>query len=287
MSDKLLKVIERWRSNESLTLLSEAKVKQVVILPILHELGWNWEDPDEVSPEYFVEDGFVDYALLTCATAEVFIEAKRGNEPLSRHQEQLLDYVRHNVKIAILTNGAVWWFYLPFYKGRLESRKFDTVEFDKQDKGEITQKLIDFLGKENVNSGNAVQRAENLCEKHQILAIPLTKTRLPDEPPYFYEIVNRFDLQVKQTTPRRLAVKEKDDRRMHYNVFTLELNSEDEWILILNYGHDSRFNIKKDFEGTEPYGGIFRKAPSLPASHENAKAYLLKLLRGWQYEKIK
>ena len=287
MSDKLLKVIERWRSNESLTLLSEAKVKQVVILPILHELGWNWEDPDEVSPEYFVEDGFVDYALLTCATAEVFIEAKRGSESLAGHQAQLLDYVRPGVKIAILTNGATWWFYLPFYKGRLEPRKFDTVELDKQNKGEIVQKLVNLLSKENINSGNTVQRAEDHCKKHTISAISLTKTRLPDEPPYFYQIVNRFNLKVKRTKPWRLAVKEKDDRRSNYNVFTLELDSENEWVLILNYGHDSRFNVEKDFEGTIPYGGVFRNAPSLPASHDNAKEYLLKLLRGWHYKKTK
>lgn len=288
MSDGVLKVIERWQSDKRLTSISEAKVKQTVILPILRGLGWNWEDPDEVSPEYSAEDGLVDYALLLNNTTKIFIEAKKSSGSLKKqHQEQLLNYVTQGVKIAILTNGETWQFYLPFYKGRFEPRKFDIVELDKQDKGEITQKLVDFLGKENVNSGNAVQRAEDLCEKHQILAIPLTKTRLPDEPPYFYQIVNRFDLQVKRTTSRRLAAKEKDDHKSHYNVFTLELNSADEWVLILNYGHHSRFDVEKDFAGTVPYGSIFRNAPSLLASHKNAKAYLLKLLGGWEYEKIK
>ena len=51
------------------------------------------------------------------------------------------------------------------------------------------------------------------------------------------------------------------------------------------YGFKSRFDIQKDFEGTSSHGGR-GNFPSLPASHENAKAYLLRLLRGWGYEEI-
>ena len=115
MSDEILKVIERWQSDERLASFDEARVKQAIILPILRGLGWDTDNPDEVWPEYSVKERWVDYALSTGTTAKVFIEAKKGGEPLERHDSQLLDYAcKHDgVEIAALTNGATWWFYLP------------------------------------------------------------------------------------------------------------------------------------------------------------------------------
>ena len=82
--------------------------------------------------------------------------------------EQLLDYAfAEGVEIAILTNGATWWFYLPIRAVSWERRKVATVELDRQDSTEITQKLADLLGKENVESGAAIQKAE----RHQISEI--------------------------------------------------------------------------------------------------------------------
>ena len=99
---------------------------------------------------------------------KVFIEAKRGGESLERHDEQLLDYAfAEGVEIAILTNGATWWFYLPIRAVSWERRKVATVELDRQDSTEIVQKLADLLGKENVESGAAIQKAE----RHQISEI--------------------------------------------------------------------------------------------------------------------
>src|SRR3990167_8709609 len=44
----------------------------------------------------------------------VFIEAKKAGEELDGHEQQLLDYsFKKGIKIAVLTNGFEWWFYLP------------------------------------------------------------------------------------------------------------------------------------------------------------------------------
>ena len=94
--------------------MSEADISLGVILRILDALNWSTYNPREVSPEYSVENRWVDYALLIGNTPQVFIEVKKGGEPLEKHQEQLLDYAfRQGVKVAILTNGVTWWFYLP------------------------------------------------------------------------------------------------------------------------------------------------------------------------------
>ena len=152
MSDEILKVIERCS----------------VVLRILNALSWDTYNLREVSPEYSVENKWVDYALLIGNTPQVFIEVKKGGEPLEKHQEQLLNYAfRQGVKIAILTNGVIWWFYLPLRGGSWKQRKFDAVELNNQDKEDITRNFLNFLSKENISSGNAVQNAEDLYERNE------------------------------------------------------------------------------------------------------------------------
>ena len=130
--------------------------------------------------EYSVGSRSVDYALFCDDTAKVFVEAKRGGEPLKRHQEQLLHYAfDEGVEIALLTNGAAWWFYLPIRAVNWERRKVAIVELDQQDSTETAQKLVDVLSKENVCSGGAIQNAE----RHQILeALPKVWNQLVSKP---------------------------------------------------------------------------------------------------------
>ena len=169
MVDNVKREIERVRefiSNGRLTQFDEANTKAVVIEPILRELGWDVVDPDEVRREYSVGNRSVDYALFYDNNSKVFVEAKRGNEPLERHQEQLVRYAfDEGVEIAILTNGATWWFYLPIQAVNWERRKVATVELNQQDSAETAQECVDVLSKENVCSGRAIQNAE----EHQIL----------------------------------------------------------------------------------------------------------------------
>ena len=176
MVDEVQSVIERWQSDKRLNSLGEAKVQQVIVLPILRRLGWDPDNDYEVYPQYPVEDKWVDYALLTDnkpeidSKPEVFIEVKKGGEALEKHEEKLLmDYAcRKGVKIAVLTNGATWWFYLPLKDVSWEQRKFHAIEFDKQNPAKIAQIFINLLSKENVSSGKAIENAEDLCKRYQI-----------------------------------------------------------------------------------------------------------------------
>ena len=174
MVDEVLSVITKWQSNERLTSLGEAKVQQVIVLPIFRRLGWDPDNDHEVYPQYPVADGWVDYALLIGNAPKVFIEVKKGGEPLEKHQEQLLNYsFKQGVKLAVLTYGATWWFYLPLQEGSWEQRKFHAAEFDKQDAAEIAQIFVNLLRKENVSSAKAIENAEDLYKKHQIeVALP-------------------------------------------------------------------------------------------------------------------
>ena len=166
MLDEIRSVIERWASKKKSKRRSEAIVKQSLIVPILRRLGWDDESDDEVVTEYNVGGGEVDYALSHDQTAKVFIEAKKEDEPLARHEEQLLNYAfRQGVVMAILTNGSAWWFYLSLREGSWENRKFAGVDIDEP---ELPQQLISLLSKENVISGTNIQSAETLLRSRRI-----------------------------------------------------------------------------------------------------------------------
>ena len=182
MVDEVRNVIEKWQSDERLASFDEPRIKSAVIEPILRGLGWDTVDPDEVWPEYPVSDvekERVDYALLIDKTPKVFIEVKRGSEPLDRHQRQFVGYAFHGVQIAVLTNGITWWFYLPIREVSWERRRVATVQLNQRDSKEIDRTLNNLLSRENVNSGAANQNAE----RHQILeTLPGVWNRLVSEP---------------------------------------------------------------------------------------------------------
>ncbi|GAI49706.1 unnamed protein product, partial [marine sediment metagenome] len=166
----------------------EAATKQAVILRILSLVGWDAYDIDEVKPEYPVGNSKVDYSLRYSNTNKVFIEVKRVGEELEKHQEQLLNYsFKEGVQLPILTNGVAWWFYLPLHEGSWEQRKFYTIEIYDQAPEEIVNRLVDYLSKENVVTGVAVQTAESIYRSRQkdnliVDTIPKAWNRIISEP---------------------------------------------------------------------------------------------------------
>ncbi len=163
MNNELLKLINDFKNDKRLLSFDEAATKQAVILRILKALGWDPFNIDEICPEYSIGGERVDYALKYNGKNKVFIEVKKVNEDLEKHQEQLLNYsFKEGVKLAVLTNGISWWFYLPLREGNWEQRKFYTIEIYDQKSEDIAKKFEEFLSKENVISDRAIENAENL-----------------------------------------------------------------------------------------------------------------------------
>lgn len=168
MIDQLKSFIEKLRTNPRLNAFDEAATKQAIILPLLHQLGWNTYNIDEVTPEFQVENRRVDYSLRLNNTNEVFLEVKKAGEDLEGFQEQLLDYsFRQGVELAVLTNGKTWWFYLPTKKGDWKARKFYTIDIIQQEPQDVAQRFIDLLSKNNVQTGKALQHAESIYKGKQ------------------------------------------------------------------------------------------------------------------------
>lgn len=172
MIEPIQNFIEALRKKPQVSKFDEIEAKQAMILPVLQLLGWNVWDTEEVKPEYSVEGkkgpegSRVDYCLKIKGKSEVFLEAKRPCEDLEKHQEQLLDYsFREGVDLAVLSNGILWWFYLPRKKGHWKERKFYAIDIVQQAPGEVADKFAQLLSRNNVQSGEALQNAKFIYEE--------------------------------------------------------------------------------------------------------------------------
>ena len=154
---------------QHLSSANEAATQQYVILPILRVLGW--DDANlasmEILPEHAVKDGNVDYALKVGKKLALFIECKRWNEPLERHEDQIVNYAfKAGVPIVGLTNGKIWRFYFSWIEGSSVSERI-FCEIDVEDRGNAVSNLEKYLLKSNVVSGESELNAEIALEEKE------------------------------------------------------------------------------------------------------------------------
>ena len=146
---------------------NESTLQQYVVLPILRAL--EWDDANlasmEVLPEYAVKGGQVDYALKVGQELALFIECKRWNESLDKHEDQVVTYaVKAGMPIVGLTNGKIWRFYFSWIeKTSVRDRIF--CETDIENREHAVSDLEKYLLKSNVASGEAELNAEIALEE--------------------------------------------------------------------------------------------------------------------------
>jgi hypothetical protein len=158
--NNLADLVDRLAKSEVLAQSVEEATRQAAVLPVLDALGWDWRDLDEVAPEYVVRGGRVDYCLRTAGRTQVLVEVKRTGTDLDAHQEQLLRYAfEEGAPLAVLTDGLVWWLYLPTETGSWEQRKFFTIDFRRQSSDVAALSLSRFLTKSAVVDGQAIEEA--------------------------------------------------------------------------------------------------------------------------------
>lgn len=172
MEDQLVSFIENLKADRRVLFFDEAATKAAVVVRLLSLLNWDIFDIDEVTPEYSVAGKRVDYSLRISGANKVFVEVKRTGEELENHQEQLLSYsFQQGVRLAILTNGVTWWFYLPLCEGSWEQRKAYSVDILQQGSVDIASRFVDFLSRDNVASGRAVESAEAVHKGQQKMSV--------------------------------------------------------------------------------------------------------------------
>jgi hypothetical protein len=187
MNSQITAFIEELKSNQKLATFDEASMKQAVILRLLSFLGWDIFNVEEVYPDYSFNSQSVDYALRIRNANKVFIEVKAPNEKLDNHQKRLLTLnFLQNADMAILTNGATWWFYLCAGEGNPEQKRFFTADLLKQKTDAVVSRFIDFLGNQNIASGEFLKAAQAYfhSQKQRIAgdAVPVAWNKIVSEP---------------------------------------------------------------------------------------------------------
>ena len=90
---------------------NETTTRYQLIDPVLDELGWDVRDNDLVVPEYSINKGRVDYALMDNGNPIAVVEAKNLSRVLDDDVVvQVLNYIadQSTIRYAIATNGDSW-----------------------------------------------------------------------------------------------------------------------------------------------------------------------------------
>ena len=91
---------------------NEILTRYVLIDPLLRELGWNTEDPEQVLPEYNSGSGYADYALLSDGKPIILIESKRLDTPLQDGLAQAINHcLMEGTPYFTVTDGRRWEIY--------------------------------------------------------------------------------------------------------------------------------------------------------------------------------
>jgi hypothetical protein len=164
----LIEYINQIQSDNRIDSLEEAAIKQSIVLKMLSLLGWDPFNIDEIEPDYHVGKGKIDFLLKSDKTNKIFLNVKKDLASSLKLKEQLFQLAEQkNIKLAILTNGLIWNFFLPLMDGSLEEKQFHAIEIHKGKADTIAQIFSDFLLRKNVISGNALKTAESLYLKRK------------------------------------------------------------------------------------------------------------------------
>ena len=183
---------------------NEATIQQYVVLPILRALGW--DDANlasmEVLPEYAVTGGQVDYALKVGQKLTLFIECKKWNESLDKHENQIVTYaVKAGMPIVGLTNGKIWRFYFSWIEGTSVSDRI-FCEIDIEDREAAISDLEKYLLKSNVASGEAGLNAEIALEEKGKRSAPEISSTPPNPNPVDVVVDNQSEKRPITVLPK-------------------------------------------------------------------------------------
>lgn len=166
LNKALAPIVEKIKRFRSLYEQNEMAVRDQVVNPILRNLGWNPENPEEVLPNVYTEEGIPDYSLIKDGKKMLFVEAKKLSVDVEQREimRQLARYsFGEGTKYGVLTNGAVWILIRSFEEGTtLTERIVWKADLENEEAPSVIRKLIT-VSKENV------EKIEKLVKKVQIL----------------------------------------------------------------------------------------------------------------------
>jgi hypothetical protein len=141
LKETLEMVVERMKKYRSLYEQNEMAVRDQIINPILRDLGWNSENPEEIQPNISTVD----------------IEQKEVISQLAKY------CFGEGMRYGVLTNGAVWILFRAFQEGTTMSERIVWKTDIESDEQTASIRRLNTISKDNI------ENIENLIKKLQIL----------------------------------------------------------------------------------------------------------------------
>lgn len=108
----IMRVLKKINAHRRLYENNEEAVKQHLIGEIMSALGWEWDNPEEVRPEWRTDEGRADYAIILGGETIAYLEAKNLGVNVLKREDPLRQLAKYcfatGVRYGILTNGAAW-----------------------------------------------------------------------------------------------------------------------------------------------------------------------------------
>ncbi|MGB9756600.1 MAG: type I restriction enzyme HsdR N-terminal domain-containing protein [Candidatus Bathyarchaeales archaeon] len=166
LNQALAQIVEKIKKFRSLYEQNEMAVRDQIVNPILRNLGWDPENPEEVQPNVSTEEGVPDYSLIKNGKKILFVEAKKLRVDIEQREviRQLAKYsFSEGTKYGVLTNGAVWVLIRSFEEGTtLTERIVWKTDLENEEPPAVLRKIV-AISKTNI------EHIEILVKKVQIL----------------------------------------------------------------------------------------------------------------------
>jgi predicted type IV restriction endonuclease len=163
MKKELTTLLKGLRTDERITFFDETRTKQAMVLRLLHSLGWDIFNVEEVFPDYPVAGEKVDFSLRHDNENKVFIVVRRPSEDLNKFEHVIVALSREaSAGIGVLTNGIEWRLFLPLRDDLQGQSKFHTIEILKQEPSDLVKKFISYLSREHVRKGKSEEDGEKV-----------------------------------------------------------------------------------------------------------------------------
>ena len=140
---------------------NETQTRYALIDPLLRELGWDIEDPDQVRPEYPLRTEYnpatnsADYALLSNGRAAMMVEAKKLGTPLRDSVLQTINYCNMvGTEHFAVTDGRLWEIYETHKQGDIDQKRIVDFDLRETDTSQICLDAL-VLWRPSVQSGHA------------------------------------------------------------------------------------------------------------------------------------
>ena len=163
---------------------NEAATKQSLILPLIHELGYNTLDAMEVYPEFTADIGVkqgekVDYAIMRGDEPIILVECKAINKTLNTDVSQLYRYFSPTwARFGVLTNGVVYRFFSDLGKDNvMDQTPFWEVDIRSADESDVAR--LRRFAKDNFD---AAKIREAAVETNVITGVKANIQRMYDNP---------------------------------------------------------------------------------------------------------